>query len=475
MVCCDMTTVTRYLDALARKGIVSGSRARVCDAILSLLRCCYANPMQKTPWSDTVIQSLRTIRNSLQSQYEVELRSRSNRESLDEVGKWASWDDIVVASKTIILEFEQLHKQTKGSTRDEDVDWVGDDRELQLQCATRCQEAVIAAIMTLIPPGRGLEYRTLQIPLDRDNTKPDPEKRENFLTVDQDGHYLLRLAYFKNSSTVGACNVPLPTQPRIVNVIDLWIKSYRDVMLQGQSHNFCFMRSTGLQFTNASQWCNQLVSMFQPRLPNNARVSVNVLRKSFLTETWGSATMEQRESTASAMRHSLSVASKSYNAATSRDRVETAVQRASQIWHDSESQSSSSSSNSGSRAPSLEPSRQSARLLLSLTEPKERIELSSVDSEESGDSCGISGDASDNNDSKQDDCDGSSSESDSDGSSIGVVEYLVRTRKQRGGYQYLVHWTDQTESWEPEEQLPRVCIREFFTRQIARACKKPRK
>lgn len=117
MVCCNTTIVSRYLDELASKGIVSGSRARVCDALLSLLQCFFANPMQRTPWSDSALQSLRTIRNSLQSQYEVELRSRSNREALDEVGKWASWDDIVAASKAIILEFEQLHQQTKGNTR----------------------------------------------------------------------------------------------------------------------------------------------------------------------------------------------------------------------------------------------------------------------------------------------------------------------------------------------------------------------
>lgn len=331
----------------------------------------------------------------------------------------------------------------------------------------RCQEAVIASIMTLIPPGRGLEYRTLQIVLDREHTKPDPNKRANLLTVDQDGHFLLRLAYFKNSSTVGACDVPLPTQPRIVNVIDLWIQCYRKVMLQGQTHNCCFTRSTGLPFTNASQWCNQLMTMFQSRLPNKARVSVNVLRKSFLTETWGSATLEERESTASAMRHSLATASNNYNAATSRDRVENAVERASQIWHNSGS--SSSSSNSGSQVPSLEPSRQSARLLLSLTEQKERIDLSSVDSEESMNSKGVPSVVIERKEASSGD---SGSESDSDGSSTGVVEYLVRSRKQRGGYQ---HWTDQTESWEPEEELPRVCIREFFTRQIERACKKPRK
>lgn len=304
--------------------------------------------------------------------------------------------------------------------------------------------------MTSIPPGRGLEFRTLEVRPGQSNVQSDSSKRENILTTDANGHWVLRLTHFKNSRSVGACEVPLPTNPLITGIVDLWVSKYRRLMLAGAKHDCCFVRPSGMAFTNASQWTNTLVGIFQPRLANSARVSVNVLRKSFLTDTWARSTLEERESNASAMRHSITVAQRNYLASTSRDRVETAVARASKVW-----EATSRSAAPVVRAPSPEPPRKSTRLLElpagadgANAAPKLCVDVSDGESEET---------------------DKSTADDE-----VGVVDCLLRQRRHCGAEQYLVKWTDGSETWEPEEYVPRVCIREFYTSQLARAGKRRR-
>ena len=119
--CSNTQLVSVYLDFLQQRGTVAGSRATVCDSVLSLLRCLWANPMQSPPWAVMVMQSLRTMRNALVAQYDIELQARSNRESLDEQGRWAGWVEIVAAAKSIVADFQRLHRER--GLHDEDKDW----------------------------------------------------------------------------------------------------------------------------------------------------------------------------------------------------------------------------------------------------------------------------------------------------------------------------------------------------------------
>lgn len=122
--CSNMHMVTQYLDHLQKRDTVAGSRATVCDAVLSLLKCMWANPMQQPPWAPMVLQSVRAMRNALVAQYDVELRGRSNREALNEQGRWASWDEIVAASKAIVAEFQLKHRR---AVHVDDKDWSPDE------------------------------------------------------------------------------------------------------------------------------------------------------------------------------------------------------------------------------------------------------------------------------------------------------------------------------------------------------------
>lgn len=471
--CANAPLVSKYLDHLAQKDVVTGSRARVCDSIISLLKAIFANPMCSPPWVPVAMHSVKTMRNSLQAAYEIELKARSNRVTLAEQGKWASWTDILSASKSIVREFEELHWAIMA---DPDHDWSPGVHEASAlrRCAAACQDAVIACMYTCIPPGRGLEMRTLI--LRRCNAQPDPKQCENLLTTDGVGQWILRLTHHKTSGTLGTCEVPLPINKQITGAIDLWATKYRRVVLAGARHDYCFVRSSGTPFDNSSQWTNMLVSIFQPRL--GARISVNSLRKAFVSHTWPTATLEERESNASAMRHGYKTAERNYEASTSRDKVSVAVQRAAQMWESSSNGSGAPMSPVETRAAWHGQALVQSPVEAHVEAPKESPKESSVASpivprrsKRNHDALRMSS-TSPSPDS--DECESESNDSDTD-SKVGIVDSLLRSRKHRGQFQYLVRWTDTSETWEPESNLPQQCIREFWAKQIARAGKRTKR
>jgi hypothetical protein len=253
--------------------------------------------------------------------------------------------------------------------------------------------------------------------------------------------------------------VPLPTNKQITAVLDLWVKRYRRVMLAGAQHDYCFVRPSGVPFGNSSQWTNTLVQLFQPRLSNGARVSVNALRKAFVSETWATATLEQRESNAMSMRHSMRTAERNYNATTSRDKVEVAVHRASRLWESSSESTAGGAAGGGGAGGGDEPRR--SKRVRDVDSGHDALHLSPTSPSVAG------GETDDSHELEAD--------SDTD-SQVGIVESLLRQRTHRGEQQYLVQWVGTPETtWEPEVNLPPACIREFFTNQLQRIGKKPRR
>jgi hypothetical protein len=128
----DSVMVTGYLDSMLAKSC--GTRAGALNSMLSFLNYTFASPAHSPPWAQRAIQQLRTQRNTLQARYVIELRARSNRVALEENNRWASWPDLLEASRAAVADFQRQHTQLQRAKGGHDVDWsLASDSDARLQ------------------------------------------------------------------------------------------------------------------------------------------------------------------------------------------------------------------------------------------------------------------------------------------------------------------------------------------------------
>jgi hypothetical protein len=247
------------------------------------------------------ITSIRGIRSTLQKQYEVELKARSNTEALSAQNKWASWTQIVAAARWLCDDFRSLLKVYRREQAGKDGEWSpallgagGDLVPLSRRVAAAAQDALCVLLYTVIPPARGLEYSTLQWSLDP-NEVPKVG-RENLLCVGASGGATLKLSSFKTVKNMGCQSVPLPSDPSLQSALDV-CQELRATLLRGKRHANVFSRhSDGAALTGSGAWSVYLTNVFGRGLEGsrittlkdhdaiintraNMRVSVNSLRK----------------------------------------------------------------------------------------------------------------------------------------------------------------------------------------------------
>jgi hypothetical protein len=445
---CNQHIVKEWLDALSAKNISAGTRARCIDGLLSLLRSVFCGPCE-TPFGHQSMEALRKFRNSLQATYEAELMGRSDRISLNKAGRWCDWDDIIVATKNCQQSFHQLNTRWKESRRGVDVDYqpVDETATLQRKAGLACLKAFVACLYVGIPPGRGLEYHSLQI--DYTNLKREPEEDENLLAA-VEGSWFLRLSRYKTSAKNGRVEIALPQQ--MFPIINAWVNTFRASLLCGVKHNFCFLNAvSGQPFKNSSEWYRLLTSIFEDNLPLSdtqppPKVSVNILRKSFLTKVFPTATLEERESNAHAMRHSVTVAAKSYCATTAADKSKVAVIRCANALFEDTTETATEGGGAATE-PKMTTDDKVTMDHTVTTEPEETTETEVTTDHK------VTSDTKVTTDTKV-------------ATDEFEVERVLKTRTLRdGSVQYLVHFVgfDQDEDqWVDEDDISPACVRGFF-------------
>lgn len=195
-----------------------------------------------------------------------------------------------------------------------------EDESLQRRAALASQRALVVQLYTALCPGRGGEYWGLQFAASPTQT-PSAE-RPNLLVVCPVNGALLRLSQHKTSR--GVEELPLPGSH--FDSVIAGILSYRSVLLQGKAHSYAFCRaSDGSPFASSGRWSQFLQETFArgwaaTRVSTELdvsdaaqaapKISVNSLRKSFVTAVHGDATVTpaQKESVARAMRHTEGMA-----------------------------------------------------------------------------------------------------------------------------------------------------------------------
>lgn len=313
----DTATLERYLEHRAAT-VGVGTQALACATWLAVLKWVHrgAYDVSSPPECFTAV---RRMHNQLSRSFAVDLRGRSDRQSLAAAGRWASWGEITTAAQHIVGTFQSLSRQWQSERRgDDDVAWTpaapGAGGELRRKLAEAAQEAFVACVYCRLPPGRCLEFSTM---VWAKSTGEQPSGgRENLLVIDGAGAASLRLGGFKTSRQMGVQTVDLPRadfDPIIAASLE-----HRSALLRGQKHAHVFMRpSDGAPLTAGGAWSTFIASVFGRALTAThvrlagedddgweaPRVTINILRKAFVSSVHGSnTTLEQRESVAAAMR-----------------------------------------------------------------------------------------------------------------------------------------------------------------------------
>lgn len=493
------TALTAFLDSMHAKGRSEGTRRCVCDSVLCYLR--YRAALAATVTLDQAVKAVRRVRNSLHAAYEVSLRTRSDRESLEAQGKWADWPTLVAAAHRIIDDFHTLKRCAAGSgDSDGAFDPANPNSTARGRLARAAQDALVATLYVAVPPSRGLEMRTLQLPAPSQAGKSGRHgadlkggsaslSEENTLEVDAHGDPVMVLRRYKTAKRYGTQTVPLPNTKQVRDLVAaVTTGPLRRALTCGKAHRFVFCRPNGEPFANASAWTGMLARLFADALQaDDKRITVNVLRKSFLTAALPAATtVPARESLAAAMRHSTRVQKASYDATTATERVREACDVASAMFNactdsrrltrkrklQGEEPEDFNLEGEGARAmPSGRGLSQIERHLhaayshsenLGHTEPEDVDELEQSDSElEEGGGGGPGG------------AEGDLKEA--EGAPLHLVDRLLALRRRHGAVEYLVRWEGcdtEDDTWEPEPAMPPTCIREFFEQSSRRAaCK----
>jgi hypothetical protein len=293
---------------------------------------------------------VRRVRNTLQAKYAVELKARSDKAALEDGGRWCDWSEIVKASHALVRHFHTMRRALQRASDDTDSDGEFDVDEckvgqsLEQRTALAGQRALLAMMYTAMPPARGLELRTLEVEAPERLDSATLEK--NWIAVDgATGNLMLRLGRFKTVGSHGVQTVPLPTTDDFVGIVEDVVRSKRlclQLLQRRIDHGFVFCQpNTGAPFTSSDTWSNYVVAVFREGLElcgsecATRSVSINILRKSFLTSALPNAkTVPERESLASAMRHSTKTQMESYNAATASERVRDACGTAARMFEE---------------------------------------------------------------------------------------------------------------------------------------------
>lgn len=264
-----------------------------------------------------VFGQVRRVHNDLQKKFEADLKGRSDRQSLAKAGRWASWAEIIAAAQHVLDTFASLQKAYARSRRGQDVEWtpaVG-AIELRRRLAESAQESLLCSLYVRLPPGRAKEFSNL-VWAKSSAEQPSPS-RENLLVVDATtGAASLKLGGFKTVKRMGVQCLDLARADFDAYVAA--VLEHRAVLLRGKAHPFVFCRTTdGSAMTGSGVWSGWVASVFARALEAThvrpvgegdgwvaPRVSVNALRKSFVTQVHGAVdtTLQQRESVAAAMR-----------------------------------------------------------------------------------------------------------------------------------------------------------------------------
>lgn len=202
----DLKPFTAFLDASASElQTTEGTRARLCDAMIVVLKCIHAPVDESSP--PEAITALRAIRSDLQRRYEVALKARSSTEALQEAGRWATWPQLVASARWLSDEARSLLRVYRREQAGGDAAFApmghgrnGDLAPLAERTAKACTDALLALLYTVIPPARGLEYSTLQWGVDA--TEACTAGRDNLLCVGPSGA-TLKLSAFKTKAQMG--------------------------------------------------------------------------------------------------------------------------------------------------------------------------------------------------------------------------------------------------------------------------------
>jgi hypothetical protein len=403
----DCTALTAWLNALAARGVGKGTRAGYCNSVISYLKAVDAT---------VALSATQRVRSALQQQYDAERKARSDKVALAAAGKFAEWDDISEATRELVRQWRELERMRQ---RGGDGAYDGDDTPLARRCARAATIALMALINTALPPSRSLELRTLEIPV---AVAPSPAEERNVVVATADGGYQLCFDRFKTVKSLARQVVTLPENADLLDALHAVAYTHRTTLVgRTPSHRFLFVGPSGKPYASSGAWANALNGVFAAPLAKVSstgvvvppRVGTNVLRKSSITQKLPECTtLADRESLAAAFRHGLDAQKHHYDCATSSERVSAAVNACAAAY---------AQGGSAGAAPRVEDS----------------------------------------------DSDSSPSATDE----AFAVDKLLQHRIRGGEHQYSVRWATgpADDSWEPEDEMPAACVREFWRRPSKRA------
>jgi hypothetical protein len=322
---------------------------------------------------------------------------------------------------------------------------------------------MMALINVVLNPSRGLELRTLEMPVD---IAPPAAEGRNVVVALPNGGFNLCFDRFKNVKKIGRQVVVLPDSKDLMDALRAVVYTHRKTLVGRETgHRFLFVGPSGKAYTTSGAWSNALVNVFAaplasvqpqsaasagaamqgsqlaPRVP--VRVGTNVLRKSAVTHRLPECkTLADRVSFAASMRHGLAAQSEHYDAATSSERVAAAV-NASAAAYDA-----SAAAGKAGRAH---------------RDQEDDMDVDSIASASDNDTPIVPRAAATTTVDEV-------HESDEE---VFAVDRLMEYRVRGGESQYFVRWEagPTHDSWEPEDEMPPALVRLFWRGPTARGGK----
>ena len=279
--------------------------------------------------SDT-IQTVRGWSNSFQKDAQINREKSWN--TLAANGRWLSWKTILETVKCQREAFEAAD----GSVA---IAW----------------EAVKLSVLlmyTSLPPGRSLEYFTMQFQYDAGDLHAiEPAKKEsNWLFFATDlRSALLYIGAHKTSRSIGVQKIQLSAEDETCTLLEHlveYVSKHRPILITNKTHQFLFVVSTeyactnidpcifaflyaqnrsGDPFANSNAWTSLLNGIFHHY--TGASISTNVLRSAYVTHVMSgeqSAAINM-SNLATSMRHSVREQQRTYDRRSSGEKISAVV------------------------------------------------------------------------------------------------------------------------------------------------------